>query len=337
MTLGAILGASFQVLRRNPRPTFGFSLILNGIIGILSLGVVGLVTVYGFTRASIASAGDQQQVIAGSVGQGILAFLVPVALSVVTAAMLQGIIALEVARGTVGEKLKLGGLWRQARGRIGALIGWSFILVGLVTTVILVLGLLVGLLIAFGGPAGTVAGIILAVLLALGLVVLFVWTGTRVSLVPSALVLERLPLRAAVARSWTLTTGFFWRTFGIELLVWTILSTASQVITAPISLILGLGSSVINPNGDPTGFVVLAGATYVLAFLVTLVFGAITSVVESATAALLYIDLRMRKEGLDLDLSRFVEARQRGDASVADPFLATSGLPSRQTGDPPST
>jgi hypothetical protein len=30
LTFGTLLGASFQVLRRNPRPTFGFSLLVTG-------------------------------------------------------------------------------------------------------------------------------------------------------------------------------------------------------------------------------------------------------------------------------------------------------------------
>jgi hypothetical protein len=40
--------------------------------------------------------------------------------------------------------------------------------------------------------------------------------------------------------------------------------------------------------------------------------------------ALIYIDLRMRKEGLDLQLMRFVDARQAGNADVPDPYLPAS-------------
>jgi len=58
--------------------------------------------------------------------------------------------------------------------------------------------------------------------------------------------------------------------------------------------------------------------------VISVVFGAIALVAQSATPALLYIDIRMRKEGLDLELLRFVEARQTGDTSVVDPYLVTS-------------
>ena len=58
----------------------------------------------------------------------------------------------------------------------------------------------------------------------------------------------------------------------------------------------------------------------VLASIVTSIVGAIGSVIQSAAVSLLYLDLRMRKEGLDLELVRFVEARQTGH-ELPDPYL----------------
>jgi uncharacterized membrane protein YciS (DUF1049 family) len=58
----------------------------------------------------------------------------------------------------------------------------------------------------------------------------------------------------------------------------------------------------------------------VLSSAVVAVVTAVGLVLQSATASLLYLDLRMRKEGLDLELLRYVEARQTG-AEVADPYL----------------
>jgi hypothetical protein len=325
LTLGGILGASFQVLRRNPRPTFGFSLILNGIVGLLSLAVVGLVAFYAFNQAAFlsnASTVEQDQFLAGTVAQAMLAMAVPALLGVVTAAILQGIVSLEVARGTVGERLKLGGLWRQAKGRMGALIGWSFLLIGAIVVALVVIGLIVGVLVALGGAAGAAVGVILAVLAAAGLAVVGFWLGTRLSLVPSALMLERLSLRAAIARSWGLTVGFFWRVLGIQLLVAVILSIAAQVVTGPIGFIGMIVLGIVNPSGDENAYIVATIVVYIATYLLTVVVQAITSIVQSATTALIYIDLRMRKEGLDLDLTRFVEARQAGDSSISDPYLS---------------
>jgi len=325
LTVGAILGASFQVLRRNPKPTFGLALLITGGISLLSLAVGGFVVFFAFARTSSATDGDADTIAAGSVALTILTVIITAALAVIGSAILQGIISLEVARGTVGERLTLRGLWRSAKGRLGALIGWASLLTGTVILAVVILSLIVGAVFAAGGAAGIGVGVLLVVFASLGGAVLTAWLVTKLAFVPSALMLERLPLRAAVARSWSLTRGFFWRTFGILLLVWVILYAVSNIVTLPISAILGFALPLIDPNGssleDASGFVVVIAIVYGLTFIVTLVFGAISAVVQSATAALLYIDTRMRKEGLDLELTRFVEARQAGDTSVDNPYL----------------
>lgn len=325
LTLGTILSASFQVLRRNPRPTFGFSLLVTGVIYVVSLGVVGFVTFFALSRVQFANSSDDADALAaGSVGVIILSALVPAALAVVGSAILQGVISLEVARATLGEKLRLPGLWRAAKGRIGALIGWSGILVAVVVVAISIAAVLIGLIVAFGGVVGLIAGVLLGLALGAGAIALAVWLGTKLSLVPSALMLERLPLRAAVARSWSLTKGYFWRTFGILILVSAIIYVVSSIVSTPLQLVVSFGTTFLDPNGSNGGLITGAIVIYVLTIIFGVVFGAIGAVVQAATPALLYIDIRMRKEGLDLELSRFVEARQAGDASVQDPYLVTA-------------
>lgn len=322
LSFGTLLGASFQVLRRNPRPIFGFALIVTAVVSLATTVIVGLVTFGAITRIESAIGDDVDAIAAGSVALIILAGLVGVALSLIATAVLQGVVSLEVARGTVGEKLRLGGLWRAARGRIGALIGWTLLITAAVTVVlVIVILILVGLGVA-GGAAGAIAAVLLGLLMFGGLAVLGAWLSTRLALVPSALMIERLPLRAAIGRSWSLSIGFFWRTLGTLLLVAVILSVASNIITTPIQLVATLGGGLLNPNADPEAFTVTYLITMLALVVVSVIIGAISGVVQSATAALIYIDLRMRKEGLDLELTRFVEARQAGASDVPDPYLA---------------
>ncbi|MGL4339592.1 MAG: hypothetical protein ACRCSP_04095 [Rhodoglobus sp.] len=305
---------------------FGFSLLLNGVIFLLTFGVVGGVSFWAFGRMDAATGDDADAVAAGSVATIVLSSLVPVALSILITAILQGIVALEVARGTVGEKLTLGGLWRAAKGRIGAVIGWSLLLSGGALAVLIVLGTLIGLIIGFGGVAGLVIGILLTILAVGGGLVLWAWLGTRLCLVPSVLMIERLPLRAAVARSWSLSTGFFWKTLGIQLLVAVIVQTVAGIVGAPLQLVSTVVGGVLGSGSgaDSVGVVVGLGVISVLSIVLLVAFSAITSVVQSATPALIYIDIRMRKEGLDLELNRFVEARQAGQTSIPDPYLPRS-------------
>ena len=325
-----MLAAAFQVLRRNPRPVFGFALLLTGAVFILTLVVVGFVTFFAISRSINATGADAETVAAGSVATIILSAFVPVVLSIVLTAILQGIVVLEVARGTLGEKLRLGGLWRAAKGRIGALIGWALLLTFAVIVALGVVALLIGLIIAFGGEAGIAIGVILGILAGGGAIVLAFWLSTRLCLVPSVLMLERLPLRAAVARSWSLTIGYFWKTLGIQLLVAFIVNTVSSIISIPLQVLFSLGTFLINPNSDESTFMVAGIVLYLLLIVVSIVFGAIAAVVQSSTTALIYIDIRMRKEGLDLELSRFVEARQAGDTTVQDPYLVRAGTAPQQ-------
>ncbi|WP_307842764.1 hypothetical protein [Salinibacterium sp. NK8237] len=329
MGLGTILSASLMVLRRNPRPTFGLALAIMSIVMVASLALVGIVTFAGVERTLSASDADAAAIEAGAAAGTILSALFAVVLSLIGGALLQGIVSLEVARGAVGERLRLRGLWAAAKGRIWALIGWS----GLVTVAVVVgISIIAGaavLLFMWGETAGIVIGVLVMLVGILGGVFLAAWLGTFFAFVPSALMIERLPLGQAIRRSWSLVKGSFWRTFGILLLIMVIVNTVSSVVTAPLSFIGGLGVALLNPTGDEDAGAIAFVALYIVTIIVSVVISAVTIVIQSAAPALLYIDMRMRKEGFDLELSRFVEARNAGDFSVPDPYLTLNSSPRR--------
>lgn len=327
--LGTILSASLLVLRRNPRPTFGLSLLIMSLVTVGSLVLVGAVTFAGVERTLSASEADAATIEAGATAGLILSAFFAVALSLVGGAILQGIVSLEVARGTVGERLRLRGLWNAAKGRIGALIGWSaLVMVAVFIGIAVVAGVSV-LLFTFGDTAGIVFGVLTMLGGFLIAAFLAAWLGTFFAFVPSALMIERLPLMLAIRRSWSLVRGNFWRTLGILLLIIVIVNIVSSVVTAPLSVIGGLGVGLLNPTGNEeagiVGFIVL----YIVTIVVSVVISAVTIVIQAAAPALLYIDMRMRKEGFDLELARFVEARNAGDLSVPDPYLTLDSSPSR--------
>jgi hypothetical protein len=335
MTLGTILSASFQVMRRNPRTT-----IVPGLLTALALAVavsIGLALIIGaLSRVSTTtSAQDAGALAAGTFAIALLVLLAGGALSVVAAALLQAVIVTEVARGTLGEKLRLGQIWASARGRFGAIIGYTVLIVlAIVLGFVLFYALIFGITFAAAGSgsAGSnvnISGIVFAtfgvvIVGFLGGAALFLWLSTKLAFVPAAIVLERLPVRQAIVRSWTLTRGYFWRTLGILLLVEAMVWVATQVVSVPLQLVLTLGTTLLDPTGasaaDPQ--TIGAGVTVglIVSYAIVSIISAIGMVLISATSSLLYLDLRMRKEGLDLELARFVEARQTG-ATVPDPYL----------------
>lgn len=318
---GTLIGAPFQVLRRNPKATVGSALLVQGVTVVVTILVVGIVTFLTMSRVAQASAEDRDAVAAGAVLAILLSALVPIALSIVGSVFVQGVVVTEVARGTLGEKRRMRELWRATWPRMGWLLLWT-----LVTTLAVLIGAgavagVVALLVMGGG--GLIAlGVVVGILGGLGLVAVMVWLGTKLAIVPSVLVMERASLSKAVARSWSLTNGSFWKTFGVLALVSIILSVAAQVVTTPISLVAGFIPALMDPTGsDATAMLATYLVLELLIVVISVVVQAIVSVVQSAAVALVYIDLRMRKEGLDIRLQRFVEARQVGDESVADPYL----------------
>ena len=80
---------------------------------------------------------------------------------------------------------------------------------------------------------------------------------------------------------------------------------------------------------DPNVLIGTYIVIYSISGIVSVVVGAIGLVMQSAGVALIYIDIRMRKEGLDLELLHYVEAKQAGTAGVDNPYLRlqNSGAP----------
>jgi hypothetical protein len=333
MTLGTIVSASFQVMRRNPRTTLVPGLI---VAVLLALAVsVGMLAIVGAaSRIGTGATGDTEALVAGTIALAVLVALAGVALGSVASALLQAIIVTEVARGTVGEKLTLGQIWAASKGRFGAVIGYTVLLVlavivGFALFYAVILGLLFAVISGIGPASstpnsGAIAGVILITIGGTligggGALVLMLWLSTKLAFVPAAIVLERMTIRQAIARSWRLSRGRFWRTLGILLLVQVMINVATQIVTTPLSFVAGFGGALLDPTGAGFG----DSQALVLIIVVYAVIAAVSAiglVVFAATSSLMYIDLRMRTEGLDLELSRYVEARQAG-AAVPDPYL----------------
>lgn len=126
-----------------------------------------------------------------------------------------------------------------------------------------------------------------------------VWLRVRTMLVPAGLMLEGGKFWATVARAWRLTRGSFWRLTGLYLLVWILTAVVSGIITVPGSMI----ASVVmdDPMLTSGGAIAVSAVSQVIALTLTTVFSA-------GVVALAYIDARMRREGLDVELARAMQA-----------------------------
>lgn len=340
LTFGMLLSKSFAALRHNPKVLFGFGVVIQLAVVVLSATVMGFVFVTTFTRLeSLTPASpDFEAVFAGTIAMNIVAGLAVGLASIAFTALMQGVVAAEIGFAAIGVKATLGTLWRRMIPSFWRLAGFASLSVIFIFGIIVILFLVIAGFIAggLGGSTEAIGGIVIVVvLLVLATIPLTVWLTTKLLLVPSILVLERAKFRDALVRSWRLTRGRFWIAWGVTFLIGAIMGVAMQVVNLPVSLIGGMLGSVIAPTGS-TDTASIMGFVFALLGpqILLLVLQAITLVVQSTAGTLVYLDSRMRYEGLDQALISHVERRdlgwseeQLGDPFVVDPQRAVTSAP----------
>lgn len=328
---GVVLGAPFRLQRRSPRTTLAPALVVS-LVTTVAATILGWALTAG-PRAALDAAYYQDFVVAeallGVIGGA--AALVPVALAFGATALLGGVVVVAASRGLLAERVSWRGALRRLRGRVPRLVGWSA-LVLLVAAGMLALGTLLPLAAALTPYSGGFVAGLIAFFEGTAALLLGGYLAARLSFATHAIALEGLPVGAAVARSWRLTRRSGWRLWACHLAVWFAVLVASWVLAQPLGWALDGGATLLFPNGWTAEQ--QEGYTAVRAVVVTVaaaVMGAFGLVLQTGTGALLYLDQRMRVEGLDLALARYVDERQRGDAP-ADPF--PPGDPAGRDGAP---
>ncbi len=344
LTFGMLLGKAFAALRHNPKVLFGFAVVIQLVVVIATAGVMGVVLFTTFSRLETVSPSspDFEAVLAGTIAINIIAGLAVGLTSIAFTAMMQGVVAAEIGYASIGVKATLGMLWRKMAPSFWRLAGFASLSVIAVFGLFAIVALIIGAFVA-GGLGGSVEliGVVVLVVVLIGLasIPLTVWLTTKLLLVPSILVLEGARFREALVRSWRLTRGRFWVAFGVTFLISLIMGLAMQVVSFPVAMLSSLLGTVVAPTGaaEPSaviGFVLTLIAPQIL----LLVLQAITLVVQSTGSALVYLDCRMRYEGLDQTLIAHVERRELGwtEEQLGDPFAVdpsravTSAPPPRQ-------
>ncbi|WP_314506550.1 glycerophosphoryl diester phosphodiesterase membrane domain-containing protein [uncultured Microbacterium sp.] len=324
LTFGTILGRSFAALRQNPRVLLGFALCVQTAAYLLVLLGVGAVALASFTRLDTLREGTDEfeAVMAGSIAlTAVTAFVLGLAAGAL-GVIVQGVVVSEVAHAALAERLTLRALWQRVKPVAWRLVGYSLLLALAVLALIAVV-------------AGTIAAIAFAALpLAVGLTILIVlaaipltlWISTKLLLVPAVIILEHATIRGAISRSWRLIRGRFWPALGVVLLISLVFGAIAQVVSIPFSFLTTALTTIVTPTGDPTPSAIV-GVVFgaILTQVITLLIQSVAVVVQATATAIIYIDCRMRREGLDIDLLTYVERRDAGAQGLPDPYSQNVG------------
>jgi hypothetical protein len=135
----------------------------------------------------------------------------------------------------------------------------------------------------------------LSILMGLGLTLGFalclapgIWLAVAWSLAFVALVAEDLSGTRALRRSYNLVRGRWWATFGVLLIAFVLNAVVDQIVSIPFAIVSFVSEDSV------IGFTVGA--------LANILSDVITTPFVAAVFVLVYFDLRVRKEGFDLQL-----------------------------------
>lgn len=280
LAIGELLDGAFRIVRKNPRQALGIAAGISAVVTLVN--VVLVLTV----RTSPVVDGNGLPDLGAEISNSLLTSGPGYLVGFFGGLVLTGALVSIVGKSVLGQPIDPRDLWNTIRSRFGALLG-----VALLTTLALVpfvVAVVLFVLLAAGGSGGVVLG--LFVLLPAGATA-SAYLYTRYSLASAVLVLEGSPIVASLRRSAVLVRGAWWRTFFVLLLTVVI----GAIFGAVLGLPLGLVSSVVG-NPDSTGIRI---AEQVAAGLGSVIISPFTSAVR----ALLYLDRRMRAEGLDISLA----------------------------------
>lgn len=284
--VGEILDGAVTAIRFNPRAMLGLSAAVAVVTQVIQLLAVtwflgDLVDVSTAAQSGTLTVDEAT----GLLGRTLAAASAAGLISFVAVLLLTGLLTLVVSRAVLGERMTAAQAWQALRPSLGRLFGLVVVL-ALASVAFLAIVTLIGVALRDAG--------VLVFLVGIGA---FVWAAVRLCLAPTALVLERASIGDAIRRSWAIVRGAWWRTFGILLLAAIITAIVGRILQIPFALVGG---------GDPLsgGATGLGAWQLVMTALGGIVASTITWPFTAGVAVLLYVDRRMRREGLDLELAR---------------------------------
>jgi hypothetical protein len=297
---GEILNGAFASARQHWRTAvllvFGVALLTETASALISAFLVDDTRIKDLNDNPDPTLSDVLHAFSGSAGASALVALT----SIMGLILASGLVTVLISRSVLGRPADFRSVWRETRPRFPQLLGLGLLIPLGFAAFIAVLAL-PGALIALSGARD--AGIAFGILGILAGCVVYVRQWNLWSLAAPALLLERQGIKEAMKRSAKLVNGAWWRVFGVQLLVTVVVGIAGFIMQLPFAVI----ATTADDDGLSSLFA-MDTETGWSAVIITIVGGVIVSTltlpVSAGAVSLLYIDQRVRREALDVDLAR---------------------------------
>ncbi|MFE2289337.1 glycerophosphoryl diester phosphodiesterase membrane domain-containing protein [Streptomyces sp. NPDC059443] len=303
--LGEILDGAVTTMRKHWRAVLPISLAVAVVVQLASV-LTQKLAFSGLKLDPSAATPLQDQL--NALGSGLALSLANGFIQLIGTIFATAMLTMVFSRAVLGHSSSVGAAWRESRSQLPRLLGLTLLLsVGAL--------LLFFVLILPGILAQSVGLGVLGGLAALGLAI---WLGVRFTLASPALMLEKTSVFKAFSRSSKLVKGSWWRVLGITVVTSIITSIVAGVVVLPLTL---LGAALFGggleglASGTGTlswGFLILTGIGGIIGLTITLP-------MQSGVTVLLYVDQRIRREALDLELARAAGIENYGTGNAPPP------------------
>jgi len=230
-----------------------------------SAGVAVVSTLLTFVLQTSLLQVDDSADVSGSEALAVLGgTLLTLAVTSIATLLLAALAAVVVREGMLGRKVTMTEAWRQVRPRFGTVIG--------------------------AGVLGTLGWVAASITLVGGVFLYVSWHFATV-----VAVVEGGTVRGVLRRSMATVRTRWWRTLGILLLISLVSGIVGNIISLPFLFIGGGTSSLFGGTSLSTGALAVSDIGHLIASTLITPF-------TVCAVALLYVDNRMRGEGLDVAL-----------------------------------
>ncbi|MHB6907663.1 DUF7544 domain-containing protein [Streptomyces sp. DB-54] len=300
--VGEILDGAITTMRAHWRTVLGISLV----VALVSQTAITLVTglwLPGSNRQLSPEDGAAPPLrqVMGELADSLTGSAITTLIGLLATIIATGMLTMIISRAVLGRSVTAGEAWSDARGQLPRLLG-LLVLLPLIVFAVFAAALAPGLIVTSYGSGNV--GLLLTMLGVLTATVVSIWLWVRYSLASPALMLEKQGVAASMRRSAKLVRGAWWRVLGIQLLAYLLIVIVEFIVQIPATFIAFLigGENLMdwaNGTSDSTGwpFLIVLGIGAVIS-------SAVTFPISAGVTALLYVDQRIRREALDLELAR---------------------------------